>query len=190
MIVIVLVGFEFGGSERAVGDAVMVKFGSAITVRVNVALEVVVPLVPVMVAVTGPTKAVFVAVNVSVLPADPLTVAGLKAAVTPDGRPLRLNVIGLLNPLIDETVTLLVALVPCSTDAPDAVTENPGAVLGGIGGNAFCTSISNSVVQKVPADGEFGIAPVGMLLARALSCAGSQFGSPVVDVTPLYMLPG
>lgn len=174
----------------AVGEAVIVKFGSAVTFRVNVVVEVIAPLDPVMVTVAAPTVAVFVATKVRVVPAEPVTVAGLKVAVTPAGRPLMLRLMALLKPLTDDTVTLSVALVPCSTLTPEADTVKPAAVVAGIGGKAFCTSVWNSVVQKVPAGGEFGIAPVNMLLARALLCAGSQFGSPVVEVTPLNTLPG
>lgn len=174
----------------AAGEAERVKFGSAVTFRVNDVVEVVVPLEPVTVTVAAPTVAVFVATKVSVVPAVPVTVAGLKVAVTPDGRPLTVRLMALLKPLIDATVTLSVAEVPCSTVAPGAVTVKPGAVVAGIAGKAFCTRVWNSVVQKVPAGGEFGIAPVNMLLARALLWAGSQLGSPVVDVTPLNTLPG
>ena len=183
-------GLDPGGNEIAVGDTEIVKFGAAVTVRVNVALSVVEPLVPVTVTVAVPTVAVAEAVKVSVLPVEPVTVAGLKLAVTPAGRPLALKATALLKPLIAETVTLLVAVVPCMTVVPEAETLKPGLVEAGTAGNAFCTSAANSVTQKVPAEGEFGIAPVGMLFASALSCDGSQFGSPVVEVTPLYTLPG
>ena len=153
------------------------KFGSAVTVRVSVVLAVVEPLVPVMVNVAEPTVAVLVAVNVSVVPAEPVTVDGLNAAVTPAGSPLMLRLMVPLKPLIDDTVTLSVAEVPCSTVAPVVEIENPGAVVAGIAGKAFWTSVENSVVQNVPAGGELGIAPVGILLASALLWAGSQFGS-------------
>ena len=166
------------------------KFGSAVTFRVNVVLEVIAPLDAVIVTVAAPTVAVLVAVKLRVEPAEPVTVAGLKAAVTPAGRPLMLRLMALLKPLIDDTVTLSVAVVPCSTVTPGAATVKPAAVVAGIAGKAFCTSVWNSVIQKVPAGGEFGIAPVNILLARALLCAGSQFGSPVVEVTPLNTLPG
>ena len=42
----------------AVGAAEIVKFGSAVTFRVNVVLDVVAPLVAVMVTVAAPTVAV------------------------------------------------------------------------------------------------------------------------------------
>ena len=179
-----------GGTVTDVGEAEMVKFGSAVTFRVSVPEAVVEPLVPVTVTVAAPTVAEFEAVKVRVLPDEPVTDVGLKVAVTPEGRPVTLSAIVPLKPLMELTVTLLVALVPCSTVAPAADIVNPGAVLAGTAGNAFWTSIVNSETQKVPADGEFGNASVGMLLANALSWAGSQLGSPAVDVTPLYTLPG
>ena len=86
-IVMVLLAVEPGATETAVGEADNVKLGSAVTVRVSVAVSMVDPLVPVTVTVAAPTVAVFDAVNVSVLPADPVTDAGLKLAVTPAGRP-------------------------------------------------------------------------------------------------------
>lgn len=185
-----LVGFDPGGKVMAAGDTDIVKFGSAVTIRLRVALSVVEPLVPVTVTVAVPTVAVAEAVNVSVLPADPVTEVGLKAAVTPAGRPLALKVTVPVKPLKGDTVTLLVAVVPCMTVVPVAEMLKPGAVDVGTVGKAFCTSMANSVIQKVPAGGEFGIASVSMPLASALSCDGSQFGSPVVEVTPLYTLPG
>jgi len=164
--VIVLFTLVPGGTVTAVGEATIVKLGSAVTFRTNVVVEVLVLLVPVMVTVAAPTVAVLEAVKVSVLPADPLTVAGLKLAVTPDGRPLTLNVTALLEPT-SFTVTLVGALVPCSTLTPEAAMKIPFP--GGIAGNAFCTSMVNSSIQKVPAFGELARASVGMLLASALS---------------------
>lgn len=174
-----------GATLKAVGEAEIVKFGSAVTVRANVVLALVDPLVPVMVSVAEPTVAVLVAVKVRVVPAEPVTVDGLNAAVTPEGSPLMLRLMVPVKPLIDDTVTLSVAEAPCSTVAPVVEIEKPGAVVAGIAGKAFWTRVVNSVLQNVPAGGELGIAPVGILLARALLWAGSQFGSPVVEVTPL-----
>lgn len=132
--VTVLVGLEFAGSETAAGETEIVKFGSAVTVRAIVEVSTVEPLVPVTVTVAAPTVAVLVAVKVSVLPADPVTEAGLNTAVTPAGSPLTVNATALSKPLIADTVTLLAELVPCSTETLAAVTEKPGAVLAGIGG--------------------------------------------------------
>ena len=164
--VIVLFTLVPGGTVTAVGEAKIVKLGSAVTFRTTVVLDVVVLLVPVMVTVAAPTVAVLEAVKVSVLPADPVTVTGLKLAATPDGRPLTLKVTALPEPT-SLTVTLVAALVPCSTLTPDAEMKSPLPV--GIAGNAFCTSIVNSAIQKVPAFGELARASVGMLFANALS---------------------
>ena len=81
-------GFVFGGKESVEGETVMVNSGLGVTVRVKVAVSTVEPLVPVTVTVAAPTVAVVVAANVSVLPPLPVTEAGLKLAVIPDGRPL------------------------------------------------------------------------------------------------------
>jgi len=176
--------------------AVIVKSGLATTVTVMLALAVealVVPvpvLVPVMVTVAGPTAALPAAVRVRVLPAEPVTMEGLKLAVTPVGRPLALRVTAPLNPLTAEMVTLVVVDWPCNTEAPVEATLKLGAVLAETAGKAFCTSMAKYGTQKVPALGELGTALVGWLLARELLCVGLQFGSPVVEVTPLNTLPG
>jgi len=125
---IVLVGFVFGGKETAAGEAEIEKFGSAVIVSVRGALSTVVPLVPDTVTVAAPTVAVLEAVNVSVLPADPDTELGLKLAVTPVGRPLTPKVTAPVKPLIEDTVMLLAAVVPCITVAPEPDMPKPGVV--------------------------------------------------------------
>ncbi len=89
----------------------------AVTVKVMVAVCVIVPEVPVTVTVLVPVVAVDEAVNVKVDVALPLAggVTGLveKAAVTPLGRPETLRVVAELNPFWLVTVVVLVALVPC-----------------------------------------------------------------------------
>jgi hypothetical protein len=62
---------------------------------------------------------------VSVLPAEPVTEAGLKAAATPVGRVLKLNVTVPLKVPNSLTVTLLVPVVACTTLTALAVTEKP-----------------------------------------------------------------
>ena len=94
------------GTVSAKGEAAMVKLGSAVTFNVRVVVSVIVLLVPVIVTVAGPTVAVFVAVKVIVLPAEPVTEVGLKLAVTPAGNPLTERATVPLKPLIAETVTL------------------------------------------------------------------------------------
>lgn len=159
--VTVAVGLVFGGRLSDVGEIEMVKLGSAVTVNVSVAVFVVEPLVPVIVTVAVPTVAVFVAVNVRVLPAEPVTDAGLNEAVTPAGSPLTERATVPVKPLIAETVTLSVVEVPCSTEAPLAAMLKPGAVVAGTAGKAFCTSMAKYGTQKVPALGEFVTALVG-----------------------------
>ena len=159
--VTVAVGLVFGGRLSDVGEIEMLKLGSAVTVKVSVAVSVVEPLVPVIVTVAAPTVAVLEAVNVSVLPAEPVTDAGLNEAVTPDGNPLTERATVPLKPLMAETVTLSVAEVPCSTEAPLAEMLKPGAVVAGTAGKAFCTSMVKYGTQKVPALGEFATALVG-----------------------------
>lgn len=194
----VSVGFVPIGKETVVEEAVIVKLGAATTVRLSVAVSVVEPLVPVTVSGYVPGTAVAEAVKVSVLPAEPVTEAGLKVAVTPAGNPVTVNATALSKPLIALTETPLVAVVPCSTDAPVAERENPGALVAGTCGSAFCTSMVKYELQNVPAEGEFATASVSMLLASVLECVGLQFGSPTVEATPssapslvpAYMLPG
>lgn len=117
-----LLAVEPPATVTDVGDAASVKFGAAVTVKISVAVSTVVPLVPVTVTDAEPTVAVLEAVNVSVLPAEPVTEDGLKLAVTPAGSPLTDRLTALSKPFRAETVTLLEALVPCSTDTEDALT--------------------------------------------------------------------
>ena len=64
-------------------------------------------------------------VKVSVLPAEPVTETGLKAAVTPVGRALRLNATAPLKVPKSVTMTLLVAVVPCTGLAAVVVRKKP-----------------------------------------------------------------
>lgn len=74
------------------------------------------PEVPVMVTVAVPTVALAEAVSVRTEVALPLAggVTGLveNAAVTPEGRPVAVNVVAELKPPVLVTVTVLVPLVP------------------------------------------------------------------------------
>ena len=76
------------------------------------------PEVPLMVTLLAPTTAVLAAVKVTTL----VPVAGFaaKAAVTPLGRPLAVNVTLPLKPFAPETVTVSEAVLPCTTDNVDA----------------------------------------------------------------------
>jgi hypothetical protein len=73
--------------------------GGTTTFRVVVALCVNVPLVPVIVKVEDPVAVPGDAVTVMVVVPDPATVAGLKAAVAPDGSPDGPKLTTPLNPL-------------------------------------------------------------------------------------------
>jgi hypothetical protein len=81
-------------------------------VRETVVLFVKLPEVPVMVTVAGPATAVLVAdsVNVLVLAAG----LGLKAAVTPVGKPIADKVTVPLKPFSGATVMVLEPLAPCA----------------------------------------------------------------------------
>jgi len=68
-----------------VGEAASEKFGEGLTVRLTVVVCVKLPDVPVIVTVAAPVVAVALAVNVKVL--DVVAGFGLKAAVTPVGKP-------------------------------------------------------------------------------------------------------
>lgn len=74
------------------------------------------PLVPVMVTVEVPVVAVELAVNVTVELPAPVTEVGLKAAVTPEGKPDAENVTAESNPPDTATVMLDVPVEPCVTD--------------------------------------------------------------------------
>ena len=64
------------------------------------------PLVPVIVSVTLPLAALHVPVTLRVDVPEPVTEAGLKAAVTPAGRPLTLRATEPVNP--PDGVTVMV----------------------------------------------------------------------------------
>jgi len=96
---------------RLVGDAERAKFGARETVSATVAEWVKLPDVPVMVTVAVPAVAVPLAVRVSVLVVE--AGLGLKAAVTPLGRPEADKLTVLLKPFCGVTVMVLVLAVPC-----------------------------------------------------------------------------
>ena len=102
------------------------------------------PLTPVTVSGYVPGTAVAEATNVRELPAEPVTEAGVKVAVTPMGRPLTLNATVPLKLPVSLTVTLLATVAPCSTvTVPAAEIANvPGEPIGvgGTTGNPFWTS--------------------------------------------------
>src|SRR3954452_16357118 len=107
-------------TETALGDAEMVKSGvaTAVTVRLTVAVWVVLPPVPVMVTVEVPRVAVGETVKVSVeLPAPGAAIEdGLKEAVTPAGRPEAESAMAELKPPETAVVIVEVLVLPCTTE--------------------------------------------------------------------------
>src|SRR5215472_6418721 len=100
----------------------------------------IVPLVPVTETDTGAdgTGALAAAVNVSVPAPEPLAIeAGLKAAVTPVGRPLTLRVTVPAKLFTGKTVMDVLPVAPCSTLVPLPKMLNVGLVSEGTGGKAF-----------------------------------------------------
>jgi hypothetical protein len=95
------------------GEAEMAKFGGGTTVRETVALCDKPPDAPVTVAVKVPRAAVLVAVSVSILVL--VVLLGLKAAVTPLGRPDAEKLTMLLKPFSGLTLTVLMPFVPWAT---------------------------------------------------------------------------
>lgn len=105
--------------DRLEGDAITVKSAvcAALTVSERVAVCVMPPPVPVTVTFTVPVAAVLPAVSVSVeLPGAP-TDAGLKLAVTPEGRPEADKETAELKPPRAEIETEVVPEVPWVTDS-------------------------------------------------------------------------
>lgn len=110
---------------RLLGDADKLKFGvvAGLTVRVTVAEWTIVPLVPVIVIVEVPAGVVLAVITVIVEVPEPDTEAGTKLAVAPAGSPLALKVTVPVNPFTAPTVTVYVALLPCTTVWEDGEAE-------------------------------------------------------------------
>ena len=87
------------------GEADKVKLGAGLTVKLRVVVFVSVPEIPVMVTVAVPVAAVAPAVSVSELVV--VVVAGLKFAVTPEGRPEADRLTLPVNPFCGVIVTVL-----------------------------------------------------------------------------------
>ena len=79
------------------------------------------PLVPRIVTVAEPTVAVLEAVKLTLL--VPVVEAGLKLAVTPDGKPLALRATLPVNPPMGVTVIELVTVPPCATETLEGLAD-------------------------------------------------------------------
>jgi hypothetical protein len=118
--------------EPEVGETEMVKVpvAAAVTVRETVAVCVIPPPVPVMVMVDVPVAAVAATVKVKVDEPEPGVAmdVGLKAAVTPLGRPETDSTIAELNPPETAAVMVEVPVLPCATetDVGEAASVNAG----------------------------------------------------------------
>src|SRR5579872_900858 len=119
-------------TDKLAGDAPIVKSGvaAATMVRAIVAVSVMPPPVAVMVTFAVPVVAVALAVNVRVelpLPGAAMD-AGLKAAVTPDGKPETVSETAELNPPLTVVEMVLLPEVPCVTDrlVGDALSVKSG----------------------------------------------------------------
>jgi hypothetical protein len=96
----------------AFGEAASAKFGAAFTVRLIVVVPVKLPELQLMVTVTVPAVAVLLAESVNVLLVVELP--GLKAAITPPGRPEAEKLTLPEKPPCGATVMVLMPLVPCT----------------------------------------------------------------------------
>ena len=125
--VIVLMPLEPCMNVKLLGEAESEKFGAAVTLRLNVAVFVRLPDVPVIVTVLVPVVAMLVAVRVNVMLEDAglVTVAGfgLNDALTPLGRPDADTVTLPLKPFCGLSVIVFVPLPPCVMPTLPADTE-------------------------------------------------------------------
>jgi len=103
------------------GESANEKSGGVGTVKTTVVVWTRPPEVPVTVSVAVPRAAQLWLVTVSVLPV--VVVAGLKAADTPEGRPLTDRFTAPLNPLRSDTAIMLVPLLPRATVRAFAVAD-------------------------------------------------------------------
>src|SRR5882724_11399578 len=122
--------------EAELGDAEIVKsgVGTLVTVRLTVVVWVMLPPVPVMVTVEVPRVAVPPTVKVSVeLPEPGAAIGlGLKAAVTPAGRPEAESEMAELKPPETAVVIVEVPVLPCTieTEAGAAAIVKSGVTVG------------------------------------------------------------
>src|SRR5579859_5102423 len=96
---------------------------TGLTVRLTVAVCVVLPLVPVMVRVEVLAAAELGALTVSVAEPGAFTELELNEAVTPDGAPLTLSATAPLKPFTTPTLTVEVPLLPAFTVSEVGLAE-------------------------------------------------------------------
>lgn len=112
VIEIALVPFVPCTTVKLLGLADKAKVGDALTVSAIVVVPVRLPDVPVTVTVADPVFAVALAVKVNTLVDE--AGFGLKAAVTPLGKPEAEKVTLPVKPFAGVTVTVLMLVVPCT----------------------------------------------------------------------------
>jgi hypothetical protein len=124
-LVIVEVPLEPCATETEVGEAVRVKVPGGVTIKLKVAVCVMLLPDPLTVMVYVPGVTVEATSKVSVESPEPGAgeVMGLKVAVTPVGRPEADHVIAASHPPVRTPATVVLPLPPCCT-----VTE-PGVIL-------------------------------------------------------------
>lgn len=137
-----LVALAPAPTVKLAGVAVSVKLGAAVIVSATVALLLIAAEVPVMVTVVVPVAAVELALNVTTDVCVALSAPNV--AVTPDGRPVAVNVTAPLNPFCGVSVIVLVPVAPCATVtlAGVAAMVNPAAEV--------TVKLMAAVVRSVP----------------------------------------
>src|SRR5271165_1151542 len=154
-----------------------------ITASVTLVVCVRLPLVPVMVTVDVPTGVVPLVVTVSVELPDPVTVAGTKFAVVPDGNPLALSVTTPPNPFNAPILAVYVVALPATTVCVPGVAVR--LKLGG-GGVPLTASVTPAVCVNAPlvpvmvtVDVPTGVVPlvltVSVELPDPVTVAGTKF---------------
>ena len=106
-----------------------------------------------------PTGVPVAVVTVSVEEPDPVTDAGAKPAVAPEGNPLTEKLTMSVNPFNAFTVTVYGTFPPCTTDREvgEVEIEKSGAgltvifLVGGLGSVKLALSVTVSVAVNVPA---------------------------------------
>jgi hypothetical protein len=118
-------------AEVAVTVIPKLAAAAALTVSVAAALCASAPLVPVTAGENVPVPPPLAVVTVIVLVPDPVTVAGLKLAVAPEGSPDACKLTTPPNPFTGVTVTVYVALPPAVIAVEDvAVIPTPKSAAG------------------------------------------------------------